>query len=329
MNPDIFIIGLTHSWFLPPNPNFPLHEDLAIPEIDHTPGSDYMWFLESYAQTWETWAGEYSQIRYWEIANETNHDFIRKRGWSQDLANAHKYKFTYQEMAIITLDMTYYASKGIKAANPDAIIILPGMAPVNDGMVTGTMRLFMELLYQGMFEGYRSLVDRPEIRADSPARNPNDYFEALAWHPYSSGREPGTAWIRENKAIYQVAEANGHAGLPVFFTEYGFTDMGNPALDARQGEWLRDSIIAAREQLPFVKAVTVYRMYEQRAYGDAGEAHFGIFTEPRYDENGNINPMDERGFYIGDIKPKGKAIGITEAFGGCFDAIWQFSNALR
>ena len=93
--------------------------------------------------------------------------------------------------------MLYYASRGIHRANPEAIVIFPGLAPI-----TGfdCMADFLELVYQNIESG----------EFGNGATDTNCYFQAVAWHGYVLNEEFSVdAWIEGNHSVYQVMADHG------------------------------------------------------------------------------------------------------------------------
>ena len=84
-------------------------------------GSDYYRWLECYEETWYLVAEEFPEITYWEIDNEINNkDFMYTEGKFGE-------KLSTQELAALSADMLFYASRGIHRANPNAVTVMGGI----------------------------------------------------------------------------------------------------------------------------------------------------------------------------------------------------------
>lgn len=272
------IIGMNHFHYLPDAPGVMTTQ---VPDRDTTPGSDYMVFLDSYEAMWKTLAAEFPEIDYWEMGNEMNHDpFLNPIGYTDGTNGVAP--FSLMEKADITTDMIFRASRGIKAANPDAVTIFPGMAPV-DGIYGVMMRQYLERVYENIESG------------DFGSTNTDDFFEALAWHLYANS-EPDEDWVQVNLDLYAVAQKHGDDGKKVYLTEVGYPDSGNSVTDQNQGEWLKEMYRLAAEQLPFVESIHYYRLFND------GEESYGLLRDPAVG---------------GTVKAKGEA--YQESAGGSGD----------
>lgn len=278
------IIVINHSWFWPDTGA--ISDGCAVPERNLKSGSKYMKFLAMYKETWYTMAKEFPEITYWEVGNEPNHDpFLHKLGYLKDKSAV----FSFKEKANITTDMLYYASKGIHEANRNALVVLPGLAPVG-GMEAKAIDNFLEVIYKNIQSGKWG------------SKKNNDFFEVLCWHPYTFGNQPDDTWVEQNNNIYNIAKKYGDDGKKVLFTEFGFTDMGNAEADETQGKWLKDAFSLIKLKMPYVESMHIFRLFEDEsavAWGGSGEIYFGLFREPH---NG--------------FGPKAKAYAVQQAFGG-------------
>lgn len=276
------VIGMSQGAFWPDGS---VEDTLAAPYRDTTPGSLYMQYLEAYRQSWKTLAQTFPEIKYWEVGNETNHDpFLHPTTYV-----SRKQTFTNAEKAQITVDMIYYASLGIREANPDAMICFPGMAAVNG--FTG-VRTFLENVYQYIESGNAL-----------GGTNPDTYFDAVAWHMYYfSTSFTADNWLEGNNSIYRVMQAHGDGEKKVFLTEFGFSDGGDLQKDAQQAEYFRQ-IFALVDQMPYLDSLYPFRVVE-----DATAAEWGGSIEIYY---GMYRVIDKEHF---EAKEKAKA--ICEIYGG-------------
>ena len=211
--------------------------------VPHIGTQDYQIFLDKIYEIWYIMALTFPQIPVWEVGNETN--------------NTHYFKYSdysymsYSEMAMINTDMIYYAYQGIKNANPNAVVITPGFAPVtsyysentnteNENIVKlnngiNSVEIFLKYLYGNIASGNYPYHNNSKY-IDAYDNNPDNYFDGLAWHPYDLGssgyansNDPNTStfdvnlWIDANNACYKVMCNYGDAGKEVWFTEFGLT----------------------------------------------------------------------------------------------------------
>ena len=202
--------------------------------------SDYQIFLDKVYELWYEMAKAFPQITIWEVGNESNADFLRYKEYKH---------ISYRERAQITADIIYYSNKGIKAANPNAITITPGFAPVTsyytqntntDGESEvkllsgiGSVEIFLKYLYAEIVSGSLPYHwgSKYVIEYDD---NPDNYFDGVAWHPYDLGtigyantNDPDldhfdvNLWVDANNACYKVMCDYGDADKGVWFTEFG------------------------------------------------------------------------------------------------------------
>ena len=273
------IIGMSHFHYLDIDlSHFPngWNSTTWVPKRDKTPGSDYMKFLQQYEIAWKTLAAEFPEVDCWEIGNEWNHDPFMNPIDYTDGSNG-VYAFSLNEKADISTDLMFAAHKGIKAGNPKATAIMPAMAPV-DGMWGIMMEHYLERIYDNIDSGAFG------------STNSDDFFDALAWHPYSPSKCPDVNdWVKANQRLYAIAQAHGDDGKKVYLTEVGFPDGGSSANDAKHKDWVKEMYRLTKEQLPFVESLHYYRLF------DDGADSYGLFADPAV-TGGQIK-----------IKEKGKA----------------------
>ena len=263
------LVGMSHYWFLPerlvPQSG---NADLIRSSVPYPDPEDpdYTEFLDLYEETWHTLAATYPEIGFWEVGNEVNFDlYLHPLDYE-----SHGSKFTREEKAELTADMCYRASRGIHRANPAAIVILPGLAPV-DGF--SSMSVFLEQLYR--------VIEGREIR------DTNCYFQAVAWHGYFLKSDYNLdAWLEGNRSVYAVMERHGDGDKKVFLTEFGFSDGGDRDTDTRQAGYLKE-IIESLDQLSFVDSVYPFRLMDYRSSknADPTEIYYGMMCA-FYDEKG-------------------------------------------
>lgn len=271
------IIGMSHYWYLPDGTPV----IAQVPYRDTSSGSDYMMFLEKYKETWRVIAEEFPQVTHWEMGNEMNHNpFLRPIGYRANDPDGID-PFTMQEKADITTDMMFYASQGIREGNPAAITMMPGMAPV-DGMSGTSMTSYLEMIYKNIESG------------DFGSTKTDDFFETVAWHPYSWTATPDMTWVENNHRIHNIMKKYGDGDKKVYLTEIGFNDGGNEANDEAQKQWVINMFNLVAEHMPYVEAIHYYKMFDNEGHGQ-----YGLIKPPA------------EGFYA-----KHKAFGFQQASGG-------------
>lgn len=291
------IIGMSHTWFLPEG----LQGDAqSVPRRDLKSGSDYRRFLETYAQTWARLGQLFPEITVWEVGNEMNMDvFLHPLNYAE---NTRLNTFTREEKALITADMTFAARKALKDVNPAIIVLLPGMSP--DGYQRDKkMNAYLEYMYTSILNG-----------SSMGSKNPDDYFDAVAWHPYWF-EDNLTGFVSQNAEVYEIIRRYD-GDKDVYFTEFGFTDYNNEQKDLLYGHWIAECFKKVKDKMPYVKTMVLFRVLndpyaaEWAGEGAAGEAAFGVF---------NLEPA------TGSISPKKRAPFIQKCFGGTGD-LSQFSK---
>jgi len=300
------VVGMSHMWFLPD----PIRKGgCSVPDRDLTEGSLYMRFLNMLEESWYTMAGRFPEVKYWEMGNEWNHNpFLHPLTYGESgLADV----FDMRTKADISTDMMYWSAKGIKRANPNAKTVMASPAPVDEKGKPSVKAMagYLEMIYKNIFSGAY------------PTKDTDDFFDVLAWHPYYFSNDPGDyawtplgpdeRWVAENDEIYGVARKYGDGDKKVMFTELGYTDLGSPEADKKQGEWYESIFRICAERMPYVQTVHLFRLFEDfRAdrerksadWGGIAEVYFGMFREP---ENG--------------FSPKEKALAYKRAAGGTGD----------
>lgn len=294
-----------------------------VPLRDETEGSEYMEFLAKVERCFETVAAAFPAIKVWEVGNELNHNTF--------ITNPAR-DFTQEELAEINLDLMYYASRGVKKGNPQAMAITPGYAPAGGIPVVES---FFKLLYEKMKSG-----NYPAGAVKSTESS--DYFDGLCWHPYDGAN--GTVaisrgfdlevWKAQNDAVFQVAKDYGDGDLKVWFTEFGYTLSGDGLIRLNEGETditeyevngvryrLNDEIetvqaeyvelyFDAMKEMAYVHSCHFFRLFcskKDSEWGGFGEIFFGCFLEP----DPNVGRTD---FY-----PRKKAYAVQKVFGGTGD----------
>lgn len=268
----IQLIGMSHRNI---NKYGPAHENDKISR-----SSDYYaeW-ISNYERGWYELARLFPEITIWEIDNETNNnDFMH---------DAEGGSFSLQEMADISTDLFYYGSKGVHAANPEATTVM-------GGFVTWSGSGFLEKVYQNILSG----------EFGEGSTNPDDYFQALAWHPYTSLFN-AESFVRDNQALYDIAYRYEGKHKTVYFTELGGWDQ---RLSPEQAAGYIKELYAAAERLPFVESMHYFRAFDNIIDNNS---QWGLFADPNPDRNDMIN-----GVRVNPGMPKLSAYAYQEVAGG-------------
>ena len=306
---DIEVTGMSHHWFLPEGCK---HTSGGVsPDRDLSSGSLYMQMLEMLEQSWFTMVSQFPQVPMWEVGNEWNIFFL-SRDDAKPLPNGmhgSTENFTLSQRADIAVDMMYFAAKGIRRANPNAKVVmfspcpnqedLPWFVPAGYGIA-----LMMDMIYSRIRSG------------DFWSTETDDYFDVVAWHPYTThDAPPDDVWKEINDAAYRVMQKYGDGHKKVLITEFGYTDSGDPEKEKRHAEYYQ-RIFAYMQQMPYIHAFHIFRLFEDARmsenwkpgmWGGPYEQYFGIFREPK---NG--------------LTPRTKAIEIQKLI-GCKKDLWRFA----
>lgn len=292
----IEVTGMSHEWFLPEG--CIQRSGHAMPGRDLSDGSLYRQALDMLEQSWYTMVSLFPQVKIWEVGNEWNlNAFLHPDGFLETDMSA---PFTADEKMDIAVDMMYFAARGIRRANPDALVASFSPALSTPGL-GGDMPDFLPVMYGAAWT--LDKVYRRIRSGDFWSSDTDDYFDLLAWHPYVfTSRdvcdadlfldvdEPGQLWKSYNDAAYKVMKKYGDGHRQVILTESGFTDCGNPGWEERYARYNRKMLEIAAE-LPYVRTLHNFRLLNENAMlkrggieenqiGGLAEVYFGIFTDP-------------------------------------------------
>lgn len=306
---DIEVTGMSHVWFLPEGCH--AKKGHKSPDRDHTSGSLYMQMLEMLEESWYTLVKLFPQIQMWQTGNEWNGMFLTRDNLPNDDTN-----FTLKQRMEITADMMYYATKGIRRANPNAKSVMVPPCPNGEDLpfyLPGQYGIAhaLDLMYQVIANG------------ESFSTNTDDYFDIGSWHPYyPHDIMPDDVWKEINDAAYRVMQKYGDGDKKVIVTEFGYTDGSNHDWSCDPEKEKLQSTYYARifeylKDMPYIYAFDIFRLYEDYKaaqnwkpgqWGGIYEQYFGIFREP-----------------INGLTPRTKAIEIQKLTGSSKD-LWQFSK---
>lgn len=285
----LFMIGMSHQ-------NWSVRSKKFVVGKTDRGSSIYREWLETYERTWYNVVKEFPEIEYWEIDNEVNNpDFMYPEDRSGEA-------WSTEEMAAVTADMHFYASRGIHRANPDAVTVLGGIVdPMGLGIPhpeTGTTMVnFMEALYDAIESG------------EHGSYYPDDFFQTAAWHPYYYKGQADEYFIAQNDLIYEVIRRREGKDKKVYLTEFGWQETVYPMENIVSG--IGNLFRTIAEQMPYVESLMYFRMFDNVA-DNMNIA--GIFYDP--------NP--EREDIIDGVRrcpgaPKPAAYAFQQACGGIGD----------
>ncbi len=233
---EITAMGL----YLPITPSTTNEQDKDEHYVPMINSTDYQLFLDKVYELWYELANAFPQITIWEVGNESNADFLKYKDYKH---------MSYHERSKVTADMTYYANKAIKTANPRAMVITPGFAPVTSYYTQNTntdgqgeinllnginsVEIFLKYMYADIVSGNHPYHNGSKYVTEYDS-DPDNYFDGLAWHPYDLGtigyantNDPDldhfdvNLWVNANNACYKVMCDYGDADKGVWFTEFG------------------------------------------------------------------------------------------------------------
>lgn len=266
---------------------------------DITKNSNYINWLTEYYMSWKTIAKEFSEITYFEVGNEINNgDFMKDINGTA--------MTSMQEMASISADMLYHASRGIKTSNKEAKVVLGGLTETRR-LGSGENVDFLNKLYACIKSGEYGYMYKVENQSTA-SKDPDDYFDIACWHPYVHGEKiTKEQFVQRNNAMYDVILTNEPEGKDVFFTEVGFTD-NNQTYDEN-----RQSLIMfydALKEMPYVKAVTYFKLFDNAVISWVGTySRWGFIFDPNPNNKYNNIVNEEE-----EIPVNGSAKPIAYAF---------------
>lgn len=296
------ILVMSHQYLYPvemiPQPTY----NGVVPDPETDPVA-YQAFLDMFRECYRMMAAEFPEITLWEPNNETDHPSgttIVREGYVSGAGDANSaYLYSMEEVARITADQCYYANLGIKEANPENELVMPGLVFSS----TDASSIFIEMLYEQIESGELPFSEDENGDRVLPVDTDSDnYFNVLNWHPYcNDNTAPGESWINASKAMYEVAVEHGDAGKKLFLTEFGWSDYDNETTINNVGEWYPEALDMLKEALPTLETVFCFRMFNYRGSSLERERTFGIFT----------STADE-----GGITPKPAALSLFYYFNG-------------
>ncbi len=278
------VIGMCHQ-------NWDIYDDKWVTgkhEYQPWEGSKYYEWLEVYEESWYTLVKEFPEVTYWEIDNEINNmDFMYIHRAPKD-KRGRNLILSLEQMAQISADMMFYASRGIHRANPNAITVMGGLVDPNglgtkgcgysyddpeEWVNTGTMVDFLEVLYDCIATG------------EHGSYYPDDFFQVAAWHPYYYSKCADDFWVAENNRIYDVIKRREGKDKKVFLTEGGWSARGNTKINGEDvpitsemvGAWIKHTFNLIATKMPYVESWHYFRMFDNIANNNSTG---GLFFDP-------------------------------------------------
>ncbi len=258
------VIGMSHTNF---------NKGTALsgkPARDISDGSYYREWLMDYYYTWRTLVKEFPEVEYWEIDNEINNsDFMKNING--------EVVYSIKEMADISADMLYYASKAIHSVNSKAKTVLGGITEPT-GLGAGQNVEFLEELYKNIKSGEFGYIYGVE-KKEQTSTNPDDYFEIACWHPYVWSTFSPDYFVERNNQIYNVILKYEPEGKEVFFTEIGFANANKT--EEQTAKEVTELYMTVKERLPYVKTVTYFKLFDVAKKTWTGNlSRYGLFYDP-------------------------------------------------
>ena len=294
------VIGMNHTNF---------NEGTALsgkPRRDVSAGSAYISWLNDYYLSWRTLVAEFPEVEYWEIDNEINNpDFMT------DIYGNRVY--TLQEMAQISADMLYYASRAIREINPAAKTVMGGITEP-EGLGHGENVAFLEELYNCIESGEYGYLYGLEGQ-DRASTDPDDYFEVVCWHPYVWVAFDADDFVAANDAIYAVVKEREGKDKEVIFTEVGFNNARSTEEEA--AAYLEAMFTAIAARMPYVTMVTYFKLFDVAKITWTGRiSRYGLFYDPNDDRSYTAETGDDLQSRLTPGAPKRQAYAFQKVAGG-------------
>lgn len=175
-------------------------------------GGEYDYYVRTlriYEQAYIMMQTEFPEITYWEVGNELEAvQFLHKGGW---VSGSSDKRFTVDELAHITADLSWYANRGLKSVDPASVTLFPGSSAQK------IVPQFIRTVYSKIAESKCVPTGEPFYDPD-----PDHYFQIMAWHPYA--HKDTDAIMRQSDEIYSIMQEYGDGDKKVWFTECGFSN---------------------------------------------------------------------------------------------------------
>ena len=284
------------SWsFLYPE-DFACADGWAVP--DPVKEADkYVRFLNVQKKLFELIADRFPDICYFEPTNEpdgTSGDFLHREGFvfGKTKEENEPYIYSQDEVVKIVLDLSYFATAGVKKHNANAKVLFPGFWNV------ASAPMYLTNVFTAVQSG-----EYPSVGSERSNKQ-EDFFEIMNFHPYSlvTG-EIDDGWLETQPRLYGVMEKFGQADMPVWYTEAGWSDFARDLDKQLIGGRFLKLFQVVQEKLPFVKKIFLFRLCTLADRLETeGEDNFGL----------TYNVFDQE--HSGEPKPV--AITLAKHFNG-------------
>ncbi len=275
----------------------------AVPE----PGTEeYEAFLAVQQAYYDMLIDEIPGITHIEAMNEPEGNGAIRRFGSACVHSAWTTpdRFTVDELAQVCMDYCYAINKGVSGKNVK--VLAPALMTVEGR--------------EGVYNSSDVLTAFYNYIANAEDKTIDNYFQILNWHPYvhiaGGGDEDkmviagvdnwdawndgeGMDWVTYQKNLYQIALDAGDYNTPVWFTEFGQTDLDDeeheklgygayPELEITEEKVatrFSEMLDLAASELPFVQTVMAFRIADWKIPDDEftmdnlteiGEANYGM-----------------------------------------------------
>lgn len=249
-------------------------------------------------------------VKYSAISKSTAQSLLRSR-----INEAKTAKYPNELLYKIQTDLCFYISKALKKSarlsRKPKKLLSPAFT------TTGESFDFLKGMYDEIANGYRIYGTGALKDTD-----PNNYFQILNIHPYLFHHvQPDTScacknyddWRSHVEEIYRITIDNGHRTskgktIPVWFTEFGFTDKNaayKSSIQYENSELLYQCMNQVKN-MGFVNTVVAFRMNDFRCdiinpsndaeTGQMVQSGFGMieYLTKSSDANKSLKPIGER-----------------------------------
>lgn len=215
---------------------------------------EYLAFLDEVEEMARLLGTEYKEAEYIQIGHRMNDDFyLHPIGWKEE--NSPVDPFTVEEKAMITADVCFRVTKGLRAAGSDALTIMPAFSQYD----TDDTKMYLKTIYQLIAEGKHG------------SDTVDDFFSIVSFTA-NFNEEPGQRFTDACEAIRKIMIDAGDDGRHAFVSEIGFDTSVVSEDDAKA--WIRD-LYERAEAFPYIESVQYYRMFTDN------EEAYGLIREPR------------------------------------------------
>lgn len=273
------IVAMNHAFLYPYGvKNISADESMALEP--HKDGEHYKQWIEMYYNAYKMLATEFPEVNYWECGNEFDWGhFMHANTTTQ------RDPLDPEIAGIIISDLCYAASKAVREVNLDNVVVFPGFT------VFGTALTTLEAVYTAIE------TKQVPILEEYAVTDPDEYFDVLAWHPYTAGNLDTFRSL--NNELHDIAVRHGDGDKRVWFTEFGMSGVDETPV----AQYFTDTFSIIKTEMPWVETVFVFR-YTTLYSGNINvqENNFGIFYSPNDPEQGG--------------KPREAALAIVKAVYG-------------